>query len=95
MVNDNDLGLGFFTPISARDRENVRKAQMLHIVVSEGEREAILEIARAHPQWRALTEDDHDMRVFNAITMDRFPASAPSLLDVCVVMAAMRANHLS
>lgn len=89
MVVDHDLGLGSFVPISEEDRKNVRKALMLRIVVTAEEREAILAVARAHPEWRNL--DDGDMRVFNAVAIAWYPRAAPSLLDVQVVMAALRA----
>jgi hypothetical protein len=95
MVIDNDLGLGSFVPIGEEDRENVRQAKMLHIVITPEEREAILAVARAHPEWRRLRARDHDMKVFNAITIGWYPRAAPSLLDVRVVMAAMRAGHLA
>lgn len=95
MVIDNDLGLGFFSPISDEDREIVRQAMALHIRVSEDERDAILAVMRNHPEWRQLVPRDHDMRVFNAMTMEVFPLAAPSLLDVRAVMAAVRAGHLA
>jgi len=95
VVIDNDLGLGFFSPISDEDREIVRQAQALHIKVSEDERDAILAVVRNHPEWHQLAPADHDMRIFNAVTMDRFPLMAPSLLDVRAVMAAVRAEHLA
>lgn len=95
MVIDNDLGLGSFVPITEEDREIVRQALMLHIVVAPEERDAILAIVRAHREWHQLSARDLDMRVFNAITMEWFPRAAPSLLDVRVVMAAIRAGHLA
>ncbi|MET8354532.1 hypothetical protein [Micromonospora sp. NPDC005206] len=93
MVVDNDLGLGFFVPISEEDREIVRKALMLGIKVAPEERDAIEAIAEEHEEWRQLSERDRDMRVFNAITRAWYPRAAPSLLDVRVVMAALRAGH--
>jgi hypothetical protein len=96
VVIDNDLGLGSFVPITEEDRENVRQAKMLHIVVTPEERDAILATAKKHKQeWRRLSDSDHDMRVFNTITVDWYPRSAPSLLDVRVVMAALRAGHFA
>ena len=95
MVGDNDLGLGFFNPISDEDREIVRQARMLHIRVDQQERDDVLTVVRKHPEWRRLGPRDHDMRVFNAVTMERFPLAAPSLLDVRVVMTAVRAGHIA
>ncbi|MFF0370579.1 hypothetical protein [Micromonospora sp. NPDC005087] len=93
MVVDNDLGLGSFVPITEEDREIVRQALMLHIKVAPEERHAIVAIAEEHQEWRQLSARDHDMRVFNAITRAWYPRAAPSLLDVRVVMAALRAGR--
>ena len=71
MVNDKELGLGSFVPISDEDREIVREALMCHIVVAPDERDAILAVARAHHrEWHRLSDADHDMRIFNAGTDD-------------------------
>lgn len=95
MVIDSDLGFGPFVAITAEDEEVVRKARMLGIKVAEEETNAILAIEAAHPTWRDLSDDDHDMRVFDAVVTDRYPVAGPSLLDVRVVMAAMRAGRFN
>ena len=95
MVIDDDLGLGSFVAITEKDEEVVRQAKMLRIKVAPQEKDAILVIEQAYPAWRELADEDHDMRVFDAIVTDRYPLAAPSLLDVRVVMAALRAGHFS
>jgi hypothetical protein len=93
MVVDDDLGLGFFVGITKEDEEIVQRARMLRIKVLPEEKDVILAIELANPAWRSLSDEDHDMRVFNAVTNARFPFAGPSLLDVRVVMAAMRSGH--
>jgi hypothetical protein len=95
MVIDDDLGLGSFVAITEADEEIVRQARMLHIKVAQEEKETILAIERANSAWRELSDEDHDRRVYDAVVTDRYPVAAPSLLDVRVVMAAMRADRPS
>lgn len=95
MVVDNDLGLGSFVPITEEDREVVRQALMLHIRVAPEERDAIVAVARHHTEWHNLPAADLDQRVFDEVAVLWYPRSAPSLLDVRVVMAALRAGHLA
>jgi hypothetical protein len=92
MVVDNDLGLGSFVPITEEDRETVRQALMLRIRVSEQERDDILAVALRRTEWNGLPAADRDRRVFDEVAVLRYPLSAPSLLDVRVVMAALRAG---
>ncbi|GAA3780217.1 hypothetical protein GCM10022225_80600 [Plantactinospora mayteni] len=95
MVVDNELGLGSFLPITEEDREIVRQAKMLHIRVAPQERDDILAVAQQHTDWQHLSDADFDQRVFDEVAVLRYPRAAPSLLDVRVVMAALRAGHLS
>ncbi|MEV5210972.1 hypothetical protein AB0K35_26210 [Micromonospora sp. NPDC053740] len=95
MVVDNDLGLGSFLPITEEDREIIRQAKMLNIRITLQERNEILWVARELREWQHLPDGDFDQRVFDEVAVRRYPRSAPSLLDVRVVMAALRAGHLS
>jgi hypothetical protein len=94
MVLDNDLGLGSFVPITEEDREVVRRAMMLRIRVAHTEQDEILAVARRRTEWDRLPAEERDRRVFDEVAVLRYPLSAPSLLDVRVVMAALRAGAL-
>src|SRR5262249_29172184 len=66
-VFDNDLTRAPFVPISEADRETVRQAMAQDLVVLPAEREAIMRVVGANPGWAEMSDEDHDMRVFDEL----------------------------
>ena len=88
-------GLGSFLPITEEDREAVRQAKIRNIRVTRQERDEILSVVRAHREWQQLSDKDYNQRVFDAVAVRRHKDDASLFLVVQVVMAALRAGHLS
>lgn len=93
MVFDSELGIGAFVSISDKDREIVRRARAANLMISAGERDAILQIVRAHAEWKGLKRQDRALKVLEELSIET-PPPVPSRLAVEVVMAAWRAGHL-